>query len=1640
MNKFIYLVSSLLLLISFVSATVIPIFDCNGLQNMDSNLNANYVLVNDINCSGFDYGGGLGFKPIGGASTFKGNFDGNGFIISNLKINRPNEDMVGLFRYVNGICNKHSTIKNVGLVDANIRGRIGVGGITSTLSYAGIYNSYFIGEINGTGSLGGIAGTSSYGIITNSYSMGKVTRVSGTSLAFGGLVGLLSTQGNIYNSYSVAEVSTGGSGLVGVNNSVSSAVVSNSFYDTNVSGRSDVGKGTPKTTSEMKNVSIYLNKWNLVDQWGFVEGDYPKLRWQKDIDFNNAFLPDEKLKVDIAIVADTSGSMSSVWATLCTDVSTFLGNLQNSEYDYRLTLYGMGSAGHSPYCANVVTNSYFVNKYGIVLSSGGISQDWPSNGYMVVEDHDWRENASARIMFLVGDNDSVAQGSTAYTPRCERLVQSALEKNVIVNPLMRLWSINTIGASDIITTGTGGTSSLYGTANLLDLVEDIVSQQVQYYPEDLNDVGQCLRGIRRMLPDGNWEVVREPVYPSPEDNNYLACHDGIDNDCDGFTDSADSGCVFTINDVNFSPSVPMTMQDVNISFNVNNPNGGQVTCAIKENGVSQTLTGTNPEFNLNLGKFGSGSYLFGLFCSNGSLFEENVYPFDVFALPDLAIDAIMANSNPEVGEDLEITSEIRNNGGTNFSNVPIELVYTDMNGDTVDRVIQNISVGRNSSEVVVFHKIISTMGWKILEINIDPANVIEEEYEFNNTSGKLIYGGLFDPSNSSAKINIDSIVYPDVRPITGPGFLFVGKATYEIDGNNTNYPVAGAQIDITIDSNITTDASPFAELRDWTQSDGNFVIPFENPRVLADYNALIEITDGTAYGSSIENFIVDQNAGSMDYNTPWGDWNGPTSGGGGGWGGGGGGGGGGGWGGDGDGVVTDCNKANLTSSISVNYPNIDFSIGGNDAHGSEESIANKSYNIVITLNNTAISFSRTGVLNEVVYSGTINDSILPQTASIYVDSGNDINECYEYDNYAKVDLRGPNIKAKSIDAVSLNRKKLLQGEVTRFTLVMQNTGSTILNNVPVTFSIDGNIFRSYIINSIAPSQSNVYTFDDVLNSYGLTRFTLESSFVDSDMNDNRFSKLFKVLIPDYYVRSFEDGPLIIVNPFYPTVGQRVDINATVKSNDRISRDASVPVELFADGALVNASSVLFPNGKNFAFAQMGDYVAPMLEKTVSMGIYINRALRQYEENSMNNYVTFSLFVQSNPLVDVNVSLLKYVDLNSLIPLVDKVLNTKFSNESSVLDQIKTFINTSANLSADTNGVYRILVDVNNQKYYSNYFMVGTLNPSCGSVIVPDCEEGFEPVESVDENNCPIVVCQPVKVIIVDCWSDAISPHPICTLNDLNRIRTHLDWSYELKNDINASETKEWNDGAGFEPIGNHWATSPSFNGSFDGNNFVISGLYINRPEMAYVGLFGNSEGDLRRVKLINSEVIGGTYVGCLTGSEGYREISDCSVDCLVIGSDSVGGLAGNNNGIILNSYSDGFVFGRVAGGLVGINYYGTIKDSYSLADVNGYRGVGGLVGANHDSGGRAFVYDSYSVGRVYSFGMFAAPGGLIGGGDQDSIYIDGSYWDIESSGQATSSGGEGKTTSEMFEPSTFVDWDRNIWNIVQGEYPKLIWE
>ncbi len=217
------------------------------------------------------------------------------------------------------------------------------------------------------------------------------------------------------------------------------------------------------------------------------------------------------------------------------------------------------------------------------------------------------------------------------------------------------------------------------------------------------------------------------------------------------------------------------------------------------------------------------------------------------------------------------------------------------------------------------------------------------------------------------------------------------------------------------------------------------------------------------------------------------------------------------------------------------------------------------------------------------------------------------------------------------------------------------------------------------------------------------------------------------------------------------------------------------------------------------------------------------------------------------------------------------------------------------------------------------------------------------------------------------------PYIIEDVWDLQNIIGDLMAHYALGNDIDASATRGWNLGAGFAPLGKSDYHPHGLRGSLDGRNHTITGLYIDRPETDGVGLFGDVDdsASVRNVVLAGCDVTGHAYVGALVGYNNGR-VLDCRAEGTVSGERCVGGLVGSvgmgrgvgagNGGagtdgtsppqryydvIYGSSFSGNVTATEIeAGGLLGVNDYGIISDSYATANVTGGYSVGGLVGLN----------------------------------------------------------------------------------------------
>jgi CubicO group peptidase (beta-lactamase class C family)/PKD repeat protein len=200
--------------------------------------------------------------------------------------------------------------------------------------------------------------------------------------------------------------------------------------------------------------------------------------------------------------------------------------------------------------------------------------------------------------------------------------------------------------------------------------------------------------------------------------------------------------------------------------------------------------------------------------------------------------------------------------------------------------------------------------------------------------------------------------------------------------------------------------------------------------------------------------------------------------------------------------------------------------------------------------------------------------------------------------------------------------------------------------------------------------------------------------------------------------------------------------------------------------------------------------------------------------------------------------------------------------------------------------------------------------------------------------------------------------------------TSLNADFRQTTDIDASGTSSWNNGDGFDPVGD--STTP-FTGTFEGSGHTITALYVDRGGESNVGLFGWSNGTITNVSVVDLDVAGSVDVGGLVGyNRGTVESSYATGD--VNGSDRrIGGLVGQNDeGTVRSSNATVNVSGGdEVGGLVGLSNDATVKESHAASNVSGSTIVGGLVGTNV----LATINKSYATGNVSGSNL---AGGLVG--------------------------------------------------------------
>jgi len=336
--------------------------DATELQAIENDLDAQYVLGNDIDASNTSaWNGGSGFDPIGPDTRFSGTLDGNGHTITALTIDRGG-DQIGLFSKIGG----SGVVEDLTLRNAEVHaeGHMGVLAGTSsgtvrrvsaTGSVSGAYdrgggligvNQGAITESTASVSvaagdiLGGLVGVN-YGTVSESYATGSVSGY----YDLGGLVG--GNAGNITESYTTASVSSNGDsgGFAGFNDEGN---VTDAYWSVNATGMGGSEAGSPLTTAELRGDAAVgnLSGFDFGTTWQVRATDSPALAWQ-DVATNAAPVPTADRYETVAGTAltvsepgvlgndtDEDGDSLSVAATVTAPANGTLSLAANGSFRY----------------------------------------------------------------------------------------------------------------------------------------------------------------------------------------------------------------------------------------------------------------------------------------------------------------------------------------------------------------------------------------------------------------------------------------------------------------------------------------------------------------------------------------------------------------------------------------------------------------------------------------------------------------------------------------------------------------------------------------------------------------------------------------------------------------------------------------------------------------------------------------------------------------------------------------------------------------------------------------------------------------------------------------------------------------------------------------------------------------------------------------------------------------------------------------------------------------------------------------------------------------------------------------------------------------------------------------------------------
>ena len=306
-----------------------------------------------------------------------------------------------------------------------------------------------------------------------------------------------------------------------------------------------------------------------------------------------------------------------------------------------------------------------------------------------------------------------------------------------------------------------------------------------------------------------------------------------------------------------------------------------------------------------------------------------------------------------------------------------------------------------------------------------------------------------------------------------------------------------------------------------------------------------------------------------------------------------------------------------------------------------------------------------------------------------------------------------------------------------------------------------------------------------------------------------------------------------------------------------------------------------------------------------------------------------------------------------------------------------------------------------------------------------------------------VIINEIGTTLFDGFGTEESPYIIRDYVDFNNIRFQSDKFYILEQNINMADK--------------NWVSISVFSGVLDGNGHSISNIsysFTMDDDISefYTGLVSLNTGTIKNLDIINVNLQFNTLNEISLGVIATRNSGtidnvyiELYVDATTYGSATIGGVSMYNSGVITNSNSNVTMIVN-AGSMVNIagisaqNYNGTIKQSYSLVDLDGTAAsgncyVGGIAGITS----RGKIYDSYSTGNLVSVcsdSQYSHVGGItakIDNGEIKNTFFHGDVYTYSGGYRANAGGIVGHTWGSDILMQNNISF-ANVWSDGDGVF------